>query len=516
MANAISMTTREAIHALRTRGYSKRRISRELGIHRNTVTHCLKSYLPPNGGLVDTEGDPKCTIPTTGNGESAAAPSQPEKGNESRGRRSQCEPFRELIEGKLEQGLNATRIWRDLVNDHEFKDGYQSVKRYVAKLKESNPTRVWRMECEPGEEAQIDYGTLSVEIEGKRRKIHLLRVILSHSRKGYTEAMPRQDTESFIRGIENALRSFGGVPRLLVIDNLKGGVLKPSLYDPELNPKFASFCRHYEVVTLPTLPRTPEHKGKVERGVGYVKQSAVKGKKFASLAALNSHLRRWEANVADKRIHGTTKRPVGAHFEQVEKEVLRALPPDIFASFVEARRNVHRDGYVEFERSYYEAPAEYLGRPLWVRSDGRLVRLYNLKMDQVTVHPKLAPGQFSKVLGCAGTPTGVSASLRYWQKRATEVGPETGEWARGLVALREEAAMRVLIGLINQVVPKHSRTDVERACSQARLHGQYRLHEIKGWLENPSAQQSFTFLSEHEIIRDPSEYGKFVGFEAQN
>ncbi|MFZ8912953.1 MAG: IS21 family transposase, partial [Burkholderiaceae bacterium] len=331
MANSIPMTTREAIKALKKRGYSKRKIARELGIHRNTVANYLGEPPPGSEPAEVGLGDSKCTISTTGSEADLRAdqspvsrpPGQSVAGIEV-GRQSHCEPYRKVIEAKLEDQLHAKRIWQDLVDEHEFEHAYESVKRFVAKLKSSDPKRVWRMECQPGEEAQVDYGTTWVQLAGKRKKIHLLRVTLSHSRKGYTEAMLRQDTESFIRGIENAFRCWGGVPRLLVLDNLKAGVLKPDIYDPELNPKFAAFCQHYDIVALPARPRTPEHKGKVERGVGYAKESAVKGKAFDSLYEVNAHLRHWEKTTADTRIHGTTKRQVHSHFEQGEKLALQS------------------------------------------------------------------------------------------------------------------------------------------------------------------------------------------------
>jgi transposase len=299
MANEISMTTIEAIRALRERGYSKRKIARELGIHRKTVNRHLGSPPESCGSVEGPEvpgtgqgepgedrsadpGDPKCTISTPGSEGDFAVDDAPESGElkavlegepeadadgqgasiggSEAGRQSHCEPYREIIESKLEAQLHGKRIWQDLVDDHGFAHSYQSVKRFVAKLKQSDPQRVWRMECLPGEEVQVDYGTLWVEVGGKKKKIHLLRLVLSHSRKGYTEAMPRQDAESFIRGIENGFRHFGGVPQLLVLDNLKAGVLKPGLYDPELNPKFASFCEHYNITALPTRPYRPEHK----------------------------------------------------------------------------------------------------------------------------------------------------------------------------------------------------------------------------------------------------------------
>src|SRR5690606_22252386 len=123
---------------------------------------------------------------------------------------------------------------------------------------------------------------------------------LSHSRKGYSEAVMRQDTETFLRCLENAFRHFGGVPAVLNVDNLKAAVIKADWYDPEINPKLAEFCRHYGVSVLPCRPATPQHKGKVERGVAYVRNNALKGRRFASLEAENLHLANWENQVADK------------------------------------------------------------------------------------------------------------------------------------------------------------------------------------------------------------------------
>ena len=271
-------------------------------------------------------------------------------------------------------------------------------------------------------------------------------------------------------------------------------------------------------MALPTRPRTPEHKGKVERGVGYVKESAVKGKAFDSLFEVNAHLRHWEKTKADRRIHGTTKRQVHGHFEQSEKPALQSLPSGLFPSFVEAKRKVHRDSYVEFERAYYEVSPEYISRELWVRSDGRIVRLFNTRMEQVAVHAKLEDGQFTKVLGCGGAPTGsVLENLKRWEKRAAErIGPDAGLWAKGLIIKRKEAALRVLMGLINQLLPRHGSAALNRACAQARQHGQYRLQELKNWLEHPIQQQAFSFLENHELIRGMDTYGALVGFEHNN
>ena len=120
-----------------------------------------------------------------------------------------------------------------------------------------------RMECAPGAEAQIDFGKGAsiVTADGKRKRPHLFRLVLSHSRKGYSEVVPRQTTELFLRCIENAFWRFGGVPRTLVPDNLKAAVLQADWYDPELNPKIIAFCEHYGTVLLPTRPRNQWRQG---------------------------------------------------------------------------------------------------------------------------------------------------------------------------------------------------------------------------------------------------------------
>ena len=253
------------------------------------------------------------------------------------------------------------------------------------------------------EEMQVDFG-LGAPIgqdDGKTRRSWVLRVVLSYSRKAYSEAVMRQDTESFLRCLENALRHFGGVPLLLSVDNLKAAVLKADWFDPQINPKLAAFCRHYSIHLMPCRPRMPQHKGKIEREVSYVRGNALKGRRFKSLAEENLFLRQWEENVADKRIHGTTCKQVAARFVE-ERPYLQPLPTSLFPCYQEARRNVGRDSFVEVKRAFYEAPPEYIGRQVWVRWDSRCVRIFNERMEQVQIHARLEAGKFSRILGAAG------------------------------------------------------------------------------------------------------------------
>jgi transposase len=123
-----------------------------------------------------------------------------------------------------------------------------------------------------------------VRSDGTRSKTHVFRIVLSYSRKAYSEVVLRQTTDAFLRAIENAFWHFGGVPRRLVLDNLRAAVKKADWFEPELNPKVEAFAAQYGFVFAPTRPYLPRHKGKVERGVGYVQDNALKKRTFGSLA----------------------------------------------------------------------------------------------------------------------------------------------------------------------------------------------------------------------------------------
>jgi transposase len=133
--------------------------------------------------------------------------------------------------------LTAQRIYQDLVQEGKFGGSCESVKRFVRHLRRAEPERVWRIEVQPGEEAQVDFG-LGIPVpraEGGHRRVWVFHLVLSYSRKGYSEGVLHQSAESFIRCLENAFRALGGVPRCLNLDNLKAAVLKADWADPDLN-----------------------------------------------------------------------------------------------------------------------------------------------------------------------------------------------------------------------------------------------------------------------------------------
>jgi hypothetical protein len=237
------------------------------------------------------------------------------------------------------------------------------------------------------------------------------------------------------------------------------------------------FGRHYGTVFLPNRPGQPEHNGKVENSVKYVKNNALKGREFRSLQEENLFLQDWEANIADHRIHGTTRQQVALRFA-VEKPALKPLPAMVFPCFEEAQRLVHRDSYVEIAKAYYEVPPEYIGCNVWARWDGHLVRLFNSRMEPIGVLARKQPGQFSNCLGARGRSTTIERSMDYWQERIGKMGEHCALWAEAIIDLRGAWGIRVLQGLA-ALTRNYSARAINEACRQALTRNRLRLKSIR-------------------------------------
>jgi hypothetical protein len=247
--------------------------------------------------------------------------------------------------------------------------------------------------------------------------------------------------------------------------------------------------------------------------VGYVQDNGLKGRIFASLQDENRHLEQWEQTVADTRIHGTTRQQVCKVFEQVERPALLPLPAGRFPFFHEAQRRVHRDGHVEVEKAYYSVPPEYLGRPVWARWDGRIVRVFNHRMEQIAVHAQRSAGQFS-TQNQHIDPKKISTMERgtdWLMGRVSVIGPQTERWAKAMLEDRGVAGIRVLVGLRN-LAGRHDSERIELACQIALTHGAFHLRTIRELIKRGGGdrQAEFEFLQEHDIIRSLSDYGELV------
>jgi transposase len=512
MANQLKMAMIDSIAALHERGWSNRRIARELSIDRDAVSRHLRrvearskaAKAPP--GSEEVMAASKAAKAPPGSQTLAEATETPS----ARRSRSLCEAWQAVVLAKLEAGLTAQRIYQDLATEHGFAGKYHSVRRYVRRLGSGQALPFRRMECAAGEEAQVDFGSgMPITTAEGRRRTHVFRIILSHSRKGYSEAVYRQTTDTFLSCLENAFGYFGGVPRTLVLDNLKAAVATPDWYDPELNPKLRVFADHYGIAVLPTKPRTPRHKGKIEAGIGYVKKNALAGRTFTSLEEENACLRQWEEAVADTRVHGTTRQQVGKVFAEVERRALGPLPVERFPFFHEGQRCVNRDGHIEVARAYYSAPPEYLGRRVWARWDSRVVRILNERLEQVAIHVRQEPGRFS-TLGEHLASQKISSLERGagWllSQASRVIGAQAAAWAEAVIAVRGIEGVRVVQGLLS-LAKRHGSHDLEKACEIAVSYASYRLRTIRTLLARQAPkQESLAFLDQHPLIRSLEEY----------
>jgi transposase len=398
MSNVLDQTKQQQIVALGRLGWSLRRIERALAVRRETISGYLKAAgiaVPSRGRR--SESKPKPAISeevSTDSGRSKPAISEREVSTDpavsiAPGRApsaSSCEPYRELIAEALGRGRNAMAIWQDLVDDHGFTARYASVRRFVAQLRGSRPTEARVViTTAPGEEGQVDYGDgpmVRWAPTGKYRRVRLFVFTLAHSRKAVRLLTWRSSAQIWCELHERAFRRLAGTTKVVVLDNLKEGVLTPDIYDPTLNPLYRDVLAHYGVTALPCRVGDPDRKGKVEAGVGHTQKTPLQGLRFETIEAAQAYLDRWEEHWADTRIHGTTKRQVAAMFAE-EKPTLGPLPLEPFRYYRFGVRTVHLDGCVEVDAAYYGAPPGWIGRDVDVQWNDLYVRLLNPKTGQL-------------------------------------------------------------------------------------------------------------------------------------
>ena len=473
----------------------------------------LKSNPDPNPENLSTKGKATATskpaiavITDFGVGLSGKEPED----SQVVGSASSCEPYREIIELGLSRDRNAMAIWQDLVSEHGFQGGYQSVRRFAYKLRGAQrPQARAVILTAPGEEGQVDYGSGPMVREpksGKYRRTRLFVLTLGYSRKAVRLLVFRSSTRVWAELHEKAFRRLGGVPRILVLDNLREGVLVPDVYDATLNPLYRDVLAHYGAVALPCRIQDPDRKGKVERSVGHAKNTPLKGKRFESLEEGQAYLDRWETNWADTRIHGTTKRQVAAMFAE-EKPTLLPLPVEPFRYYQYGERVVHLDGCVEVEAAYYGLPPGWIGRGVKVQWDELYVRILDPKNGlllrehvrqkpgwyriQPEDHPQQTPFRVVQVLGRAG-----------------RVGTHVGTLCNLIYSQQGEVGVRRILGILS-LAKKYGTAAVDEACAAALEMGVHEYRFVRRYLERcPQAPLSLRQVD--PLIRELVHYRDLI------
>ncbi len=397
MSNVLSEEKRQQVLALGRLGWALRRIEAATGVRRETASAYLKAagieVRAPRGRRAPKPASREAVLtdfcgeksgeaePKPASGEGVLTGSSGVRGPTRVPAASRCEPYREVIEFALGLGRNAVAIWQSLVDEHGYAGSYSSVQRFVQKLQgTSQPEARAVIVTAPGEEGQVDYGTgpMVRDASGKYRRTRLFVMTLGYSRKSVRLLAFRSSARVWAELHEKAFRRLGGAVRVVVLDNLKEGVLTPDVHDPSVNPLYRDVLAHYGAVALPCRVRDPDRKGKVESGVGHAKKTPLKGMRFDSLDEAQAHLDHWEERWADTRIHGTTKRQVAEMFAE-EKPALLPLPVEPFRYYQYGTRTVRLDGCVEVDGAYYAAPPGFVARSVAVQWDGQRVRVLDAK-----------------------------------------------------------------------------------------------------------------------------------------
>ena len=282
-----------------------------------------------------------------------------------------------------EPDMTAKQIWR-LLKEFGHNFSYNSVKRYVNKLNPdtSRPSTV-RLETLPGEQAQVDFGRVTLNFGEIRKRAWAFVMTLSYSRNRFVRFVERQDIQSWLDFHIRAFEFFGGVSKTILLDNLKAGVVKADVYDPTINRAYGELERHYGFVADPAKVGTPEHKGKVERSMPTVRQQLVAGRQYRDLADANEKALAWTLTGIGMEKHGTTHEEPIIRFNRDEKASLIPLPISRFETPLWKACIVHPDHHVVFDKSYYSVPTKYVGKTVWVRGTFRMTDIPVPGTDQV-------------------------------------------------------------------------------------------------------------------------------------
>jgi transposase len=533
---------RQQIIALGRLGWSLRRIQKAVGVRRETASSYLREagivVRPPGGwgwpsakpaiGVttdsaaanpaikvitdpaeeippVVAAGEPKAAIEVITDSE---AEPMPERAPSRSPSASACTAHRDTIELGLARGRNAKAIWQDLVDTSGFAAGYQSVRRFVRKLQAgATPEARVVIETAPGEECQVDYGEGPMVRDphtGKYRRTRLFVLTLGCSRKSVRLLVFRSSARTWAELHEKAFRQLGGATKVVVLDNLKEGVLTPDIYDPGLNPLYRDVLAHYGAVALPCRVRDPDRKGKVEAGVAHAQKTPLKGLRFETIGEAQGYLDRWEERWADTRIHGTTKRQVAAMFAE-ERPSLLPLPIEPFRYYQYGERTVHLDGCVEVEAAYYGAPPGWIGRRVQVQWDARHVRLINPRDGQL-LREHLRHARGGRRIKDEDRPKKTPLSTQQLLARADRTGAQIGAVCRGMHQADGEPAVRQILGMLS-LAKKYGNASVEDACATALEMGAGHYRFVRRYLERrPAAPLSLRqidpLIRQLELYRD--------------
>lgn len=498
-------------------GLTGRRAAKELRMGRNTARDYRQAIAA--AGLLDGSVDDVPALETLRAVVIAALPPRP-----APQQLSTLKDWRPEVEALLEKRLGPQAIHDRLRLEHaDFRGSLGSLKRLAQRIRRERgvlPEDVTiPVDTEPADVAQVDFGyagKLWDSATGMPRKAWVFVMVLGHSRHQYAEVVFDQRTVTWLELHQRAFAALGGVPRVIVPDNLKAAVIRAAFGVsgvPELNRSYRELARHYGFRVDPTPPRSPEKKGKVESGVKYVKNNFLLGRHDQDIGEVNRELARWVREIAGVRVHGTTGRRPLEVFTAEEQAHLLPLPEKRYESVVWKRATVHADCHVHFERRLYSAPWRLINQEVWIRATPSTVAIYSAADERVATHSR--NGKKQRSTHDDHLPEG-RAELRhrsrsYWEERAERLGTDVGVFAREVFdsddVLLQLRAVQAIVTYLEKFPPERAAAAVRRAS----FYGSYTYQAVKNILTRaldleplPSSKSQQLWLETPRFARDIS------------
>lgn len=447
-------------------GVSDRQIAKGLRVSRNTVKR-YRLWAEAQGLLAGT-------LPDMAGMQALLAETMP--GEVPPQQVSSVEPYREQVLKMRQAGVEIAAIWQRL-QERGYEGSYQAVWRFVQQLEPKTPEVTVRVETQPGEEAQVDFGYGGRMIDpttGRLRKSWAFVMTLSWSRHQYVEFVFDQTVETWLRLHRQAFAYFGGVPERVVVDNLKAAIVRACWEDPLVQQAYRECAEHYGFRIAPCRPATPRHKGKVEKGgVHYVKRNFLGGRDATTVTQANQDVLRWCEETAGQRWHGTTKEKPMERFASVEQAQLQPLPDAPYDLAVWKEATLRRDCHLTFDNAYYSAPHRLVDERLRIRGGCREVRIYTQDYQLVATHERATrPGQ--RQTHPAHLPPelaeGVYLDREGCQRAAQDIGPATAQVVEALLA--DPVVERVhMVRRLLKLRDRYSDRRLEAACARALSFG---------------------------------------------
>jgi transposase len=419
------------------------------------------------------------------------------------------------VEVDLKKGFEIKRIWEAYAGEvTSYSHFYKHLRSRFASLFKATVTL---RDFSPGDQAEVDYAGDSILWMDQKGEIHKARVfvgVLCLSQLAFAWAAENEKKSNWLLAHRKMLEFFGGVPRVTVCDQLKNGVVKSHLYDPDLNPDYVDLARHYGTAIVPARVRHPKDKALVELSVKLIQRLfkfIYRRHTFVSLEEINEALLKVVLRINEK-IHTSFKVSRRQRFEELEKKALQPLPLEAFEGYESDAMEVGDDCTVRVEGNYYSAPHVHRGKKLRVKTTASHVEIFN-DFDRVAYHLKVRGKLGERIIDHAHlpenskcyretTPQNLLSQARFIQSELHLMLEELfqkdtlGNLRKAQGFIRAAAKMNHRYGKV-KAAPW-----IQAAIQNMRQFNRFRVQEFEEWLRKEAKQVSSSQVN-REIVRLP-------------